>query len=250
MRKLNSVIWFVLITVASSFATYFMPLPAESRALLVPVLLVFIPTLVCVPLAFITEGRDGLRQLFSAAHGGFKWLLIGAMIGALARVAVLVTGSVLDMPIKADFSAPGTMFILFATIPLAYFEELGWRRFALDRLLESRTPFESSLFLGLPWGLLHLTILLPGMMSEGAPAIAQVGTVILISVILTWVYVRSGGSVLAVTLLHGVQNGLVVLNRGLGIAEATWLMMGVYLVLAALFVFMDRRTFFTRVTKG
>ena len=71
MYKQNSVLWFVLITVALSFATYFLPLPAESRGLLVPVLLVFIPTLVCIPLAWITEGRDGLRQLFSTASGGF-----------------------------------------------------------------------------------------------------------------------------------------------------------------------------------
>jgi len=45
-------------------------------------------------------------------------------------------------------------------------------------------------------------------------------------------------------LLHGLQNGLVVLNRGIGIAEATWLMMGVYVVLAGLLLFFDRRTFF------
>ena len=227
MQQRNSVLWFVLLTVALSFAAYFLPLPTESRALLVPVLLVFIPTLVCIPLAYFTEGRDGLRQLFSSANSGLRWLAIGAALGALVRVAVFVAGSILDMPIQADLSGPGTWFVVLATVPLAYFEELGWRRFALDRLLKSRSPIESALLLGLPWGLLHIVILLPGMMSAGVPVIGQVGTVILISIVLTWAYVRSGGSVLTVTLLHGVQTGMVVLNRGLPIEDATWLMMGV-----------------------
>jgi membrane protease YdiL (CAAX protease family) len=245
-HKYNSVFWFVLLTVALSFAVYFIPLPAESRTLLVPVVLVFIPALVCIPLAFVTEGRAGLRQLFSSVGGGVKWLLIGAVVGALMRVAVLVTGLVMGTSIEADFSAPGTWFIVLVTIPLAYFEELGWRRFALDRLLKSRAPFEASLLLGVPWSVIHLVVILPGMMSVGAPVIPQSIVLICLGIILTWAYIRSGSSVLTVTLLHGVQNGLVVLNRGLAIADATWLMMWVYLALAAGLVIAERKMFFAR----
>ena len=242
----HSVLWFVLLTVALSFAAYFMPLPAESRALLVPVVLVFIPALVCIPLAFLTEGRAGVRQLFSRGGGGLKWLLIGAIVGALMRAAVLAAGWMLGTSIQADFSGPGTWFIVLATIPLAYFEELGWRRFALDRLLRSRSPFEVAVLLGLPWSVIHLVILLPGMMSAGAPAIPQALVLVCLGIVLTWAYVRGGGSILAVTLLHGVQNGLVVLNRGISIADATWLMMWVYLALAVGLVVAERRMFFTR----
>lgn len=248
MLKRHVVFWYVVVTVALSFGTYFLPLPVEQRRLLVPVLLVLVPTLVCISLVFFTEGSAGIRQLFSTARGGFKWLLIGAAIGALMRVAVLVAGSILGMPIKADFSVPGTWFVLLATIPLAYFEEIGWRRFALDRVLKSRSPFESALLLGVPWSLIHIITLLPGMMSVGAPLIPQTVVLIALSVVLTWAYVHSGGSVLTVTLLHGLQNGLVVLNRGLAIADATWLMMGVYVVLTALLTYFDRRMLFARIT--
>lgn len=245
-RKINSILRFVLLSVALSFAIYFIPLPAVARPLLVPVVLVFVPTLVCVPLAFATEGMAGLRQLFSSAGGGVKWLLIGALVGALMRVAVLITGLLMGASIEADFSAPGTWLIVLATIPLAYFEELGWRRFALDRLLGSRSPFEASLLLGVPWSIIHLVVILPGMMSVGAPAIPQSIVLICLGIFLTWAYIRSGGSVLAVTLLHGAQNGLVVLNRGLAIANATWLMMWVYLALAAGLVIAERKMFFAR----
>ena len=248
MLKRSSVLWFVVITVALSFGTYFLPLPVEQKSLLVPILLVLIPTLVCLSIVLLTEGRQGIRRLLSTIHGVWKWALIGAGVGTLLRVAVLITGIMLGTSIQADLSSPGTAFVILATIPLAWFEELGWRRFALDRLLKSRSPLEASLLLGFPWALIHLVIILPGMMSVGAPAIPQTLVLIALSVILTWAYVHSRGSLLAVTLLHGVQNGLVVINRGLGMAESTWLLMGVYVVFAVLLVIFDRQTFFTKAS--
>jgi membrane protease YdiL (CAAX protease family) len=100
--------------------------------------------------------------------------------------------------------------------------------------------------IGLPWGLLHLAIVLPGMMNQGVPAIAQVGSVILMSILLTWAYVRSGYSLWTVTLLHGVQNGLVVLNRGLSIVSGSWLLVAVCMILVVVLIIFDRRLFFTR----
>ena len=246
MLKRHSVPWFVILTVTLSFGTYFLPLPVEQKSLLVPILLVLIPTIVCIPLAFFTEGIDGIRQLFSSVRGAWKWGGIGAGIGVLLRIAVLITGILLGTSIRADLSSPGTGFVILATIPLAWFEELGWRRFALDRMLKYRAPFEASLLLGFPWAIIHLILLLPGMMSVGAPAIPQTIGLIALSVLLTWVYVRSGGSLLAVTLLHGVQNGLVVINRGLGMAESTWLLMGIYVLFAVLLVIFERSTFFAK----
>ena len=246
MLKRQSVLWFVVITLVLSVGTYFLPLPSESKSLVVPLILAFIPTLVAVPMAFLTEGRDGIRQLFSSVRGAGRWVLIGAVVGVLMRVAVLIVGILLGISIQADLSAPGTAFIILITIPFAWFEELGWRRFALDRLLRSRSPLESSLLLGLPWALIHLIILLPGMMSVGAPAVPQTIVLIAFSIVLTWAYVRSGGSLLTVTLLHGIQNGLVVLNRGLSLAEGTWLMIGVYVLLAVLLIIFDRHMFFVK----
>lgn len=246
MLQRHSVPWFVTLTVTLSFGTYFLPLPVEQKSLLVPILLVLIPTIVCIPLAFFTEGIDGIRQLFSSVRGAWKWGGIGAGIGALLRITMLITGILLGTSIRADLSSPGTGFVILATIPLAWFEELGWRRFALDRMLKYRAPFEASLLLGFPWAIIHLILLLPGMMSVGAPAIPQTIGLIALSVLLTWVYLRSGGSLLAVTLLHGVQNGLVVINRGLGMAESTWLLMGIYVLFAVLLVIFERSRFFAK----
>lgn len=247
--KKYSVVWFVILTVALSFVTYFLPLPVEQKSLLVPVLMVFIPTLVSIPMALVTEGREGIHQMLSTAtlqRGGIKWLLIGAGLGALVRVIAWKIAILFRMPIKADFSDPSAWFILLATIPLALFEEIGWRSYALDRVLRKRSPLEAALLIGLPWGFLHLTILLPGMMSVGTHPVAQVGSVILISIILTWAYVRSGHSLWTVTFLHSVQNGLVILNRGLSIVPASWLLFASCFILAMALILLDRRTVFTK----
>ncbi|HET9905071.1 MAG TPA: type II CAAX endopeptidase family protein [Anaerolineales bacterium] len=246
MFKPQSVLWFVVLTVALSFATYFLPLPVETKSLLVPLMLAFLPALVAVLIAYFTEGGEGIRQLFSTVRGAGRWVLIGALLGAFMRVAVLVIGKLMGMSIQADFSAPGTIFIILITIPFAWFEEFGWRRFALDRLLRSRSPIAASLLLGIPWAVIHIILLFPGMMSVGAPALPQTIVLVAMSIVLTWAYVRSGGSLLTVTLVHGVQNALVILNRGVSVAEGTWLLMGVYVLIAATLIIVDRKIFNTQ----
>ena len=246
MKNPRVILWFVFFTVVFSFAGYFIPLPAELRSLLVPVILVLVPTIVCLTLVVITEGWQGIRRLFFNANSGAKWLLIGVSVGIGLRIAVFIVGIITGAPIKADFSVLGTWFVIIATIPLAFFEELGWRRFALERMLKYRSPFEATLLLGLPWGVIHLVIILPGMMNAGAPVISQTIQLLSLGFFLTWAYTRSRGSVLTTTLLHGSQNAFVVLNRGLSMSESTWLSMWVYLILAILLVLVDRRMFFAK----
>jgi hypothetical protein len=108
MLKRHSVLWYVIITLTISVGICFLPLPFEQKSLLVPVLLVFVPTVVCILLVFLTEGKEGIRQLFSSVHGAWKWILIGAIACALMRVAVLISGSLLGTSIQADLGAPGT----------------------------------------------------------------------------------------------------------------------------------------------
>lgn len=249
MFKRHSVFWFAITTLVLSFGVYFLPLPDAQKSLLVPVVMVFVPAIVSSLIVLLTEGMDGLRHLFARVRGVWRWVLIGIGFGVLIRVMALAIGILLGTSIRPDLSVPGTTFVLLAPIPLAWFEELGWRRFALDRMLKSYSPLASALILGLPWSILHLTIILPGMMNEGAPAIPQTISLIALSIILTWAYVRSSGSLLTVTLLHGIQNGLSVINRGLDMAEATWLMMGVYGVLAVLLVLFEHRLFLAKPTR-
>jgi len=68
-------VWFVILTGFLSLGVYYLPLPPEQKSLLVPVLLVFVPTIVCIPLVWLTEGRQGISQLFSRVPATSKWAL-------------------------------------------------------------------------------------------------------------------------------------------------------------------------------
>ncbi|HEU4744376.1 MAG TPA: hypothetical protein VFS61_04030, partial [Anaerolineales bacterium] len=52
LLKRSSVLWFVVLWVVLSFGAYFLPLPVEQKSLLVPILLVLIPTIVCFACSF------------------------------------------------------------------------------------------------------------------------------------------------------------------------------------------------------
>jgi membrane protease YdiL (CAAX protease family) len=104
----------------------------------------------------------------------------------------------------------------------------------LPLLLEQRSAVMASLILGVLWGLWHLpTFLVPGTPQYGLPLPAFVLLTVEYSILMTWVYLHTKGSVLIATLFHGAIN----LSQGLflgGVEGATryWLLCIVYGVAA------------------
>jgi len=91
---------------------------------------------------------------------------------------------------------------------------------------------------GIPWALVHLALFLPGMMFVGRPLVAQIMPVAFFSIVHAWVFIKSGGSVLAPTLLHGTFNFMgALINSDLAVTQATYLgavvLLGSALILVA-----------------
>ena len=89
-------------------------------------------------------------------------------------------------------------------------EEVGWRGFLLPQLLKRSSPLAASLLLGLVWALWHLPIdLASGFAVQGPLAIfARIFWTLPVSVIFTWLYLRSRGSLLVALFLHTSLNVL------------------------------------------
>jgi membrane protease YdiL (CAAX protease family) len=83
-------------------------------------------------------------------------------------------------------------------------EELGFRAFALPLLLTRMGPRAASLVIGLAWGLWHAPVLVA---QPPLVWIAQLVFTIGLSLLFSWLYLRSGGSILLMVLLHGAVNG-------------------------------------------
>ena len=111
-------------------------------------------------------------------------------------------------------------------------EELGWRGYALPKLLGRHSPLLAGLIVGVLWGSLHLALTLPGMINAGGPPLPTLLGLIGLSVLATWLYIRTSGNLLLTSLFHAAQSFFVIANDGITLGQQTWLMAGVYLAAA------------------
>ena len=91
-------------------------------------------------------------------------------------------------------------------LPLILFssfgQETGWRGFLLPRLFTRTGPISASLLLGLIWGAFQL----PLYWRDPTYLIMIVILSLVLSIVMTWLFIGSGGSVLIIALTHAVFN--------------------------------------------
>jgi uncharacterized protein len=203
---------------------------------IVPFVMAFGPTVFAVVLSS-REGRGSVRRLLGTAvrrPSRRAWYVLLALPVAWS-LGVVGLGIALGDPAVGLF---GTVFPAILIVPLvvlipAFAEEIAWRGYAVTRLLPTMSPLAAALTLGVPWAAMHLFLQLPGQMNAGLDWWPTIVSLLGYSVILTWAYVRSGGSVLLVALLHAGFNGVTPLMAGLDV-DRTWILRAVLIAVIAL----------------
>ncbi len=195
----------------------------------------FGPALAGITMAAITDGRSGVTALLNRTvrwRVGLPWYAVA--LGLPAVVALVTTG--LAVVFGVGILQLGQVSVLdFVLFVLVVGEEVGWRGYALPKLLQTRSVVVSSLILGLLWGLWHLpTFFISATPQQGLPIIAFVLLTIEYSIILSWLFLHTRGSVLIATLCHGAIN----LSQGFFLGGTTgstryWLLAAVYGVAAS-----------------
>ena len=126
----------------------------------------------------------------------------------LPLISMLPSALLLRFETGSWMLPPLSAFLLMAIpfIILSFAEEIGWRGYLVTRLLKTRTPFSSSLVTGGIWTLWHIPILYFFSFEDAAQFIVYfIGyalTLMMWSLIFTWVYEGSKRNLLIVTLLH------------------------------------------------
>ena len=112
-------------------------------------------------------------------------------------------------------------------------EEFGWRGFLLPALLRERSPLKASIVLAIVGGLWHIPIDLAAGFGIAGPGAVLVRIIFLIpvSILFTWFYLRSKGSVLIAILLHTSIN--VMSDLGLSSYDAAAIVFGLLAGVAA-----------------
>jgi membrane protease YdiL (CAAX protease family) len=238
---------FIILTLGLSFAAMLLPVPPESAFAIIAFVAVTFPSIVAFTLVALTEGRRGmgvfLRQTFRW-RSPLKWYLIALAIGFVihfgSSVLALVTGRIPMI----EIAAPNAMI---AVIPIAaLLEEIGWRGFALRRMLDRYSPFTATLIIGIPWALLHFVLFL-FFMPDASP-IAEGLVVFAFAFPLTWIFVRSGRNVLVATVLHGGMNAFGIAGAAIPPAEVLWFVLASASIVVAVLLLLDWRMWFARPT--
>jgi membrane protease YdiL (CAAX protease family) len=171
------------------------------------------PGLVAVLVVALAGGRaavGGLLQPLRIWRVGPGWYLFALAYPAAVQFAgrgidiLLGRAAELTSPLVANYgeryAAMVPVVILFA-FPGVFAEELGWRGFALPRLQERCNALLSSVVLGIVWGLWHIPLFV--YFDNALPTlIVEVLTFVPATVLYTWVYNNTRGSLLLISLLH------------------------------------------------
>lgn len=183
--------------------------------------ILFSPTIAAIVLTITTNGWNGLHDLFAPLttwRVPLHWYLAALFLPAVLNLSsiglyVLLGGSSPSIPgaIPSDLEPLTTgsiartalfLSLYFLTASLA--EEVGWRGYALPRLQSHLTALSSSLIIGVIWTVWHVPsfFLLPGSAQAAIPFLWYIPSVLAISVVFTWLYNNTRGSLLLATLLH------------------------------------------------
>lgn len=161
------------------------------------ILVVWGPNIAAISITAVNSGWKGVVSLlrkFVIWKVGFRWYLLvilGIFIMGLLAAQIAGTLSFAIFSQRYAFLAlPGNLII---SGPIG--EVLGWRGFALPRLLQRYSPLIASLILGSLWGLWHL----PGFLASGAPQSGLSFPAFLLGAIAltfftTWVFTHTQGN--------------------------------------------------------
>lgn len=184
------------------------------------------PSVVALFLVFLTYPKDKIKDYFrrciSFRQMGWKWPLITIAVFAVLSAVSIAAGTGLlgyEMPtmdyIRAIGANPLNIFLvlLISLISGPLNEEFGWRGYALDRLLVRFGFLKGSLILGFIWAIWHLPwYFTPGqaqynlMKDSVFHALMFIPSVMMLSVFVSFVYVRTNRSILAGALVHMFSN--------------------------------------------
>lgn len=141
-----------------------------------------------------------------------RWYMVAVGLPLLITIggvgtALLMVGASVDLSLLAQRLPIFPVILLFTLLLGGGQEELGWRGFALPRLQTTYSALTASLLLGSGWAIWHLPLFLMGAPRNQTGSFVLYAILIVgFSVVLTWCYNSTGGSVLLTMILHASMN--------------------------------------------
>jgi uncharacterized protein len=243
---------FALLILGLEAATFLAQLDPE----LTPFLVVLIPPVAAVVVLAVSGGKGEMRSLFGRLgrwRVDARWYVAAIGIPLVEKLGVdlvgLAVGATTPSRLTDALTASALVVPLVVLVP-ALLEELGWRGFGVQTAVDGgHSPARAAAVIGLLFVLAHLPFYLPGHLYDGLPIWPVPIWLLAGSVLLTWIYLRTG-SVLLAGLMHAAFNGTVPLTWGLDPAWVWQARAGVLSVIAVAVVSMSGKHWWLSPFRG
>ena len=242
-KSSRRLVWFALLVLGLEAVTFLARLDPD----LTPFLVVLIPPVAALVLLTVSGDKGEIKTLLGRLgrwRVDGRWYVAAIGIPLLEKVGVdlvgLAVGATTPSRLTGALTASALVVPLVVFVP-ALLEELGWRGFGVQTAVDGgRSPAWAAAVIRLMFVLAHLPFYLPGQLYDGLPLWPAPIWLLAGSVLLTWIYLRTG-SVLLAGLMHAALNGTVPLTWGLDPAWVWQARAGVLSVIAVAVVLMSGR---------
>ena len=177
-------------------------------------LLIWSPNFAAMIVIGITQGWSGINGLFkkfTVWRVGIRlWIMALLMPVLIAISAVLLhlsVGGKIDLSLISCLPMVFLLRIGFSLSTGGIGEEAGWRGFALPIMQERFGALWASLLLGLAWAFLHMPMWFLRQW-DITLIVYFIVLVLCLSILLTWFYNRTNGSLLIIAVVHSMFNVL------------------------------------------
>ena len=210
----------------------------------------WLPNLVGVLVTARADGRAGLGHLFGRVvrwRFSWYWYAIAVLLPAGAVLLAVSIGVLFGMTAPRFSTDARVLFPLLLINVLAgpLGEELGWRGTALPRLLARWGALTSSLLLGVAWWTFHTPGFVLGLFPPGFTPVGALLGAAALTVLITWMFTNTGGSLIPGSLLH-LSINFVTAATGVAESPPLYALTVAALVIAAVVVLVFGRRWLTR----
>jgi len=217
----------------------------------------FAPSLVAFFMIVIEVGRDGsLIWIKNQVNKPFQYvwipvaILIFPIIAAVSYNLTLAAGSGIE---SEWIRYPAAIFPMFVQILIfggALGEELGWRGYALNRLLKHTDPIKASLILGIVWSIWQIPLFFVEGTIQNSIPIVQFFLMNMITVFFyTWIYMKVKGNIVVMIFLHGIADISLAVFSYWQTEFGRYVGLGVSLLFLGLILFNDEAIGFSSTTR-
>jgi uncharacterized protein len=215
---MSRVAWFFGLVLILSLPFYFLGINHATlpfaAALPISALMAVVPMIAALGLVWRSQGLRAATGLFQSAFSlrripnpGWAPLALVIMPAAFALTSGIIWLSGTAMPTLhlQSASAIAPAFVLFFLGAVA--EEIGWQGYAYPRLTARYSALTAALIIGVVWALWHVIPF--AVMGHGAAWIGWHALgMVLIRIIIVWLVVNAGQSLLIAVLFHMMSNSV------------------------------------------